>query len=70
MEEIKIGDIVRFKGEDYGKVNFIVTEINGQINPDVSLVSLIFLSEKSYTPEKVWRIPSSCLTKIPMSKIS
>ena len=69
MEEINVGDIVRLKGEGYSKINFLVSGIQSQITPDVAMVSLLFISEKTYAPEKVWRIPSCCLTKIPMNKI-
>lgn len=69
MEEIKVGDVVRFKGESYRNINFVVSAIDRKIGPDASVVNLLFMSEKTGAPEKIYRVPSCCLTKIPLSRI-
>ena len=62
MEEIKVGDLVRFKGSTENSVTLLVTEVNENIY-NGSTASLLHIS-KDGSPEKTWRVPIVCLTKI------
>ena len=67
MEEIKIGDLVRFKGSSENDPLFLVTEVTTSAYIPTTVSLLHITSEGS--PEKTWRVPATCLTKIDHKKI-
>lgn len=67
MEDFKIGDLVRFKGSSETDPVFMVTEVTtSTVNP--GSLGLIYISDEG-SPEKVWRIPAVCVTKMKTDNI-
>lgn len=62
MEEIKVGDLVRFKGSAENDPSLLVTEVS-ENNYSGTTASLLHI-DSSGSPEKTWRVPVICLTKI------
>lgn len=74
MEEIEVGDVVRLKGDQNGKVKFIATPsttyVYGNDKQTLSKHGLVFVNEVTNSVETCTAIPDVCMTKVPMNKIT
>lgn len=73
MEEINVGDIVRLKGDQYGKTKFMALPSSSYTygaSAEVQKHNLIFFNELNNTPESASSVPDACLTKRSLTKIA
>lgn len=70
MENIEIGDVVRFKCCESDENTYVVYDFFVPANAENTKLANVINITKDYSTDKVWRFPIGCFTKIPSNKIT